>query len=365
MIKKEAALNHLMDLLAIEGLSGREKNVAKAIQKKLLAAGCKKSWMKFDQAHQKIDPDYEIGNLIVQLPGTIKAPRRMLMGHMDTVPLCRGAVPVKKGKRIVSKGKTALGADNRTAVSAIVSVAEALLTQKIPHPPLTLLFTIAEEVGLLGAKHVTKTDLGNPKMAFNIDSGDPNRMVIAAIGADRWEIDVIGRSSHAGVHPEDGVSAVAIAALAIQDVVKRGYFGKVVKGRKKGTSKCRLDRGRRGEQPGYRPGEGHRGVTQPRRRLSRRDHECLPHGFRDRGQEDREQQGRDGEDQVQGLARLRRVQDGHQDARGSVCRRDREGNRVEADSGERGRWSRRELHESQGHSHHHPRRRSAWRAYGG
>ena len=48
-------------------------------------------------------------------------------------------------------------------------------------------------------------------MAFNIDSGDPNRMVIAAIGADRWTADVLGRSAHAGVHPEDGVSAVAIA----------------------------------------------------------------------------------------------------------------------------------------------------------
>ena len=49
--------------------------------------------------------DYEVGNLIIQLPGTVKGDRRLLMGHMDTVPLCRGAVPVRKGARIVSKGR--------------------------------------------------------------------------------------------------------------------------------------------------------------------------------------------------------------------------------------------------------------------
>jgi tripeptide aminopeptidase len=158
------------------------------------------------------------------------------MGHMDTVPLCRGAVPVKRGNRIVSRGQTALGADNRTAVACMVSVIETIVKKNLTRPPLTFLFTIAEEIGLLGAKCVDVNDLGNPAMGFNIDSGDPNDMMIAAIGADRWEVDVLGISAHAGVHPEDGVSAAAITALAIADVVKRGYFGKVAKNRKRGTS---------------------------------------------------------------------------------------------------------------------------------
>ena len=230
------ALAHLMDLLAVEGLSGREGKVASAITKKLKRAGCKASWISHDNVHKKIPHDYEIGNLIVKLPGTRKGPRRLFMGHMDTVPLCRGAVPVKKGGVIVSKGSTALGGDNRTAVGAIVSMVEHVLENKLPHPPITLLFTVGEEVGLWGARFVSLRNLGNPKQGFNIDGGNPASITIGAIGADRWEAKVHGRSSHAGVHPEDGISASLIAARAIAEVAEKGFFGKIEKGRSFGTS---------------------------------------------------------------------------------------------------------------------------------
>lgn len=235
-IDNQRALAHLMDLLAIEGLSGRETRVAAAIKKKLRAAGVKPGWMRFDDAAKRIGDGYEIGNLIVTLPGTTKGPRRMLMGHMDTVPLCRGAVPVRRGKRIVSRGNTGLGADNRTAVSCIVTVLEAILKQGLEHPPLTACFTVGEEVGLRGAAVLRKKDLSNPKLGFNIDGGDPADLWIGALGADRWNATIQGVSSHAGVHPDHGVSAALIAARAIEDAAARGYFGKIrIKG-KKGTA---------------------------------------------------------------------------------------------------------------------------------
>ena len=147
-VEERRALGHLMDLLSIEGLSGREGRVASAVRKKALAAGCKPSWIGFDQAHRRIPFDFEIGNLIIKLPGTIKAGRRLLMGHLDTVPLCRGARPMRKGNRIVSRGRTGIGGDNRTAVACLVTVLETILRDDVPHPPLTFLFTIAEEIGL-------------------------------------------------------------------------------------------------------------------------------------------------------------------------------------------------------------------------
>ncbi len=235
-IDEKRALGHLMDLLAIEGLSGSETRVAAAVKKKLRAAGARPGWMRFDDAHKRIGDGYQIGNLIVTLPGTIKAPRRLLMGHMDTVPLCRGAVPVRRGNRIVSQGNTGLGADNRTAVACLVTVLENVLTRGLEHPPLTLCFTVGEEVGLRGAHAVRRKDLSNPKLGFNIDGGDPADLWIGALGADRWEVEVHGVSAHAGVHPDHGVSAALIAARAIEDAAGRGYFGKVrVKG-KKGTA---------------------------------------------------------------------------------------------------------------------------------
>jgi len=235
-IDEKGALGHLMDLLAVEGLSGRETQVAVAVKKKLRAAGAKPGWMRFDDAHERIGDGYQVGNLIVTLPGTVKAPRRLLMGHMDTVPLCRGAVPVRRGGRIVSQGNTGLGADNRTAVACLVTVLENLLTRGLDHPPLTFCFTVGEEVGLRGAHAVRRKDLSNPKLGFNIDGGDPADLWIGALGADRWEVDVHGVSAHAGVHPDHGISAALIAARAIEDAAARGYFGRIrVKG-KKGTA---------------------------------------------------------------------------------------------------------------------------------
>jgi tripeptide aminopeptidase len=160
----------------------------------------------------------------------------MFSGHMDTVPLVRGVEPEKEGNRFVSKGETALGADNRTACAAILTLAQTILKNNLPHPPLSLLFTVGEEIGLFGAKEVKIEDLGNPEFGFNIDSGNPEEVIIGAIGAHRWQIEIKGISSHAGVHPDHGVSAALIAAKAIADFSEKGYFGLIEKEGRKGTS---------------------------------------------------------------------------------------------------------------------------------
>ncbi len=226
-IDEARALDHLMDLLAIEGLSGREAKVAAAVREKLLAAGCEPSWIGHDNANERIPGDYEVGNLIVDLPGTRPGPRRLFMGHMDTVPLCRGAVPVRRNARIEAEGDTALGGDNRTSIGALVTMIETLLAQDTPRPPITVLMTVGEEVGLWGARTVELERLGTPEMGFNIDSGAPHVVIIGATGADRWQVDIHGKSSHAGVHPEHGISAALIASRAVADVAAQGFFGKI------------------------------------------------------------------------------------------------------------------------------------------
>jgi len=239
MIDKRRALEHLMALLGIEGLSGREANTAGEICKRLSSAGCKSSWMKHDSAHKRIGRGYEIGNLILRIPGkgSLRShPRRLLSGHMDTVPLCRGSVPMMSGDRIVSKGNTALGGDNRTAVAALITVVETLLRHGLPHPPLTLLFTVGEESGLYGSRYVDVAALGHPAFGFNVDGGHPDYAVIGAIGGDGWRADIYGRSAHAGLHPDRGISATLIASLAITEVSRLGYFGKIEVNGHRGTS---------------------------------------------------------------------------------------------------------------------------------
>jgi|TARA_Y100000310_G_scaffold337546_1_gene424860 tripeptide aminopeptidase len=246
MVDERRALAHLMALLKIEGLSGQEGNVAAEVRKRLGEAGCKSSWIRHDSAHRRIGHGYQVGNLIVRIPGSgvrRKESRRLFSGHMDTVPLCRGAVPKLSGDRIVSKGTTALGGDNRTAVAALVTVVETLLRHKLPHPPLTFLFTVGEEVGLEGSKVVTLKDLGHPAFGFNVDGGHPDFAVIGAIGADRWRAHVHGRSSHAGVHPEHGISATLIASRAIAAVAEQGFFGQIMMDGHFGTSNVGAFRG--------------------------------------------------------------------------------------------------------------------------
>ncbi len=236
MINENQALSHVLDLLAIEGSSGQESKVVMTLTKKLIKAGCKKTWIKTDDAHKRLGDGFEIGNLIVKLPGTLKAPRILFSAHMDTVPLCKGAQPMVKGNRIVSKGKTGLGGDDRAGCAAIVTLAETLLKNKIPHPPITLLFPIAEENGLHGSRMVHFKDLGNPVMGFNLDGKKPNEIVIGAMSAMRWKVEITGLSTHAGIEPQKGISAGLIASKAIALIAEKGYFGKIVKGNRTGTS---------------------------------------------------------------------------------------------------------------------------------
>jgi tripeptide aminopeptidase len=237
MINKDLAMSHLMDLLAVEGPTGQESKVVAAISRKLIAAGCKKAWIKTDDAHKRLGEGFEVGNLIVKLPGTVKtAPRIMFSAHMDTVPLCKGAVPIINGNRIIAQGNTGLGGDDRSGCAAMVTLCETILKEKLPHPPITFLFPIAEENGLHGSRMVRFTDLGNPKMGFNLDGQFPNEIVIGAMSAVRWEANIKGISTHAGLEPHKGISAGLIGSKAMAMIAEKGYFGKIIKGSRIGTS---------------------------------------------------------------------------------------------------------------------------------
>ena len=233
------AARHLMRLLAVEGVTGHERAVAGAVHLALAEAGVPASAMHFDDANARIPLPTETGNLIVKLPGRgIKASESPLlfMTHLDTVPLCAGARPRLDGRRIVNDASTALGGDNRTGCAVLVNLVERLAESGADHPPLTLLFTVREESGLFGARYLDPTALGPVKFGFNFDGKRSTDVILGAVGADRWEVEVHGRASHAGVHPDLGVSATAIFALALADIVRGGWFGQVQKGAKLGTS---------------------------------------------------------------------------------------------------------------------------------
>jgi tripeptide aminopeptidase len=226
-----------MQLMAIPGLSGDEAAVAKFIIDRLRQAGAPAAAIRRDAAHRRTPIAGNTGNLVLRLPGTIRAPRRLLMAHMDTVPVCLGSRPTLDNGFVRSADpKTGLGADDRAGVAVVLSAALAILRNKLPHPPLTFFWPIQEEIGLYGARFADLSLLGNPRLAFNWDGGSLDRVTIGATGGYRMQIDIEGLASHAGVCPEQGVSAIAIAGLAIAELEHEGWHGDVRKGKGRGTS---------------------------------------------------------------------------------------------------------------------------------
>ena len=237
MPAKSRDIDLLMQLLALPGPSGGEQAVADFLVAELKRAGLPDDAMATDQAFKKSPIGGSVGNLAVRLPGTIKAPRRMLSAHMDTVPICAGARPVRMGRKIVSADPhTGLGGDDRSGCAVLLVTALAILERRLPHPPLTFLWTVQEEAGLNGARYVRLPMLKSPKLAFNWDGGPANRVTFGATGGYRMSIIIEGVASHAGVHPERGVSAIAIASLAIADLVQNGWHGLIERGGRRGTS---------------------------------------------------------------------------------------------------------------------------------
>ena len=245
-----AAEDRLMRYLSIEGITGQEGQIAAAIVADLIAIGVPDTAIRFDDANKRIPLPTQTGNLIVHLPGTMSGPRLMFSTHLDTVPLCAGAKPMREGERIVSDGTTALGGDNRTGCAVLVTLAETLAKHRLPHPPITLLFTVREESGLHGAREVRPADLGDPVMCFNVDSGVPSDLILGAVGQENWHVEIDGKAAHAGVAPEKGISATLVASVAIADAYRGGWFGKVVKDEGRGTSNVGIFGGRTGRAAG-------------------------------------------------------------------------------------------------------------------
>lgn len=235
-IDVEAAEECLMSLLTVEGLSGQEAAIAAAVSEALMSLGVPSSAIRFDDANERIDLPTQTGNLIVDLPGTLAGPRLMFSTHLDTVQLCAGVKPRRDGDRIVTDGSTALGGDNRTGCAVLITLAKTLLEQRLPHPPITLLFTVREESGIQGAKELNASLLGSPAMCFNVDSKIPADLIIGAVGQESWQVEITGQAAHAGVAPEKGISSTLVAAIAIAQAHRDGWFGKVIKPEGTGTS---------------------------------------------------------------------------------------------------------------------------------
>jgi tripeptide aminopeptidase len=230
------ALKLLMELLQNAGPSGKEMPSLRYIEKHLRTLRLPGMALRYDNAHKRIGQG-EVGNLLVILPGTQRGQRRLLCAHVDVVDMVAGCQPVIRGKRVVPKGGTALGGDNCAGAAAILYALTRIGREKLPHPPLSIAFTVQEEAGLQGARCLDYAMLKKPDLGFVFD-GDHLDLCIAAPYAFKFSVEIRGLASHAGDRPDKGISAALIFAHAVEELRKKRLWGDIrdVSGRRLAAS---------------------------------------------------------------------------------------------------------------------------------
>ncbi len=210
MINQERLKNLLIELIRIDSLSRRERDVAIRLTREMEEFGAE---VIIDDAGEKVGGN--TGNVIARIPGTLQTARPFLLSaHMDTVAPGEGVVPVLDGTILRSDGRTVLGGDDKSGVAIICEVLRALHENNIPRGPIDVVFTICEEAGLIGAKCLDVSQLC-ARRGLVLDSDSVGFLFTRAPAANRFEIEVHGLEAHAGVCPEKGISAVQVAAEGI------------------------------------------------------------------------------------------------------------------------------------------------------
>lgn len=216
MVNKERIKNTFLDLVQIDSHSRRERAVADHLRKICEEMG---GTCEMDDAGEKVGGNS--GNLIARFPATISdlkdnAPL-MFSSHMDTVTPGESVKPQVDGDVIRTDGTTILGSDDKSGLTVILETIRSAQEQNIQHTGIEAVFSICEEVGLLGARHVDRSKL-KAQYGIVFDSDNPDQLFTRGPASVNLEFTVYGLEAHAGVAPEEGISAIKIAAEAIAEM---------------------------------------------------------------------------------------------------------------------------------------------------
>jgi len=209
MIHAERLRTLFLELVRIDSLSRREGRLAERLATELRGLGAA---VEFDDAGTAVGG--EVGNLIAHVPGSAPGEPLLLCAHMDTVEPGTGVEPIVDGDVVRTDGTTVLGGDDKSGVAIVCECVRVCRERGLRHPPLEVVLTICEEVGLLGAQHLDVARV-RARRGLVFDSDAAGFVFTRAPGSNLVEAVVRGKASHAGMAPEQGVNAIRVAAEAI------------------------------------------------------------------------------------------------------------------------------------------------------
>ena len=158
------------------------------------------------------------GNVIGYLKGKPEIEPILLSAHMDTVTPGIGIIPIEENGVISSKGDTILGSDDKAGVSAIIEGLTRTIENGDEHGDIEVVFSICEEVGLIGVKNLDFSKIKSKRAYIFDSSGDVGGIVTVAPAQTKIKGKIIGKPAHAGIEPEKGISAICILADAIANM---------------------------------------------------------------------------------------------------------------------------------------------------
>lgn len=211
-VSDQRLLDRFVRLCEIPSPTGSERAAADAVLEELRAAGVGVA----EDASAEV-ARAGAGNLIARVPaaGGAEAPYVAFFAHLDTVP---HADPIRVELHdgvYRSAGETILGADNKAAVTVLVELALRAVARDGSAIGLELVFTVAEEDGLRGARELDVGALRAP-FGYVLDHASPiGEVITAAPTYNRIVADFEGVEAHSGIRPEAGRSAIAAAAAAV------------------------------------------------------------------------------------------------------------------------------------------------------
>lgn len=211
MIQRQRLIDEFLELVQVDSETLFEREIADVLKKKLVELG-------MDVVEDSSSPrtGHAAGNLVATLKGSHSdVPVIYFTSHMDTVAPGKGIKPHIDGEYIKSDGTTILGSDDKAGLAAMLEGIRVLKEQNIEHGDLQLVITAGEESGLNGARHLDR-ELVKAKYGYAFDSnGLVGEIVVSAPTQAKLAITIFGRSAHAGVAPEKGISAIQVASKAI------------------------------------------------------------------------------------------------------------------------------------------------------
>lgn len=208
---EQRLMDEFIELVKVDSETKNEAAISNVLKQKFTDLGLE---VVDDHSHEKTG--HGAGNLIC----TLKANKDgvdpiYFTSHMDTVVPGVGVQPIIKDGYITSDGTTILGADDKAGLAAILETIRTIQENNVKHGDVQFVITAGEESGLVGAKALDKKHI-HASFGYAIDSnGDVGDIIVSAPTQAKVYTVIKGKTAHAGLEPEKGISAIRLASKAI------------------------------------------------------------------------------------------------------------------------------------------------------